>query len=66
MNKHAMCLQLHMFVDSGGPEVLLNDGHGLSRGAKSDTFKTTWEAISVHIPILGIARLAIFKEKPFI
>lgn len=58
MDKHGMCLQLHVSVGSGGPEVLLYDGPGLSGGATSDAFKTPGEDISVHILILGMTRLA--------
>lgn len=41
-----MCLQLHVSVDSGGPELLLKQRLGPSRGAESDTFETPWEDIS--------------------
>lgn len=63
MDKHSMCLQLHVSVDSGGPEVLLYDGPGLSRGAKSDIF-TMPEDISVHI--LRMTSPAICQQNPYI
>lgn len=44
MDKQAMCVQLHVAVDSWGAEVQPNDG--LCRGAKSDTSETP-EDISV-------------------
>lgn len=50
MDKHGMCLQLHVSIDPGGPEVPLNDRPGLSRGAKSGTFKTS-EDISLYASV---------------
>lgn len=56
MEKHGMCLQLHVTVDSGGREAQLR---GPCRGAKSDTSETP-EDISVHI--LGMTRPAFFAN----